>query len=149
MPYAARFHALMIAGMRAEDVAAGRHYASPDRFAFTSVAVEHCVRPTGSTNQHLYRCAQYTTANRGQSSYLVARMRGTQLQWTPPLEAAGFVYKVCVVARDLAPRANSASVRCWTIEVQRCMYCTDSESIAHLASRSCFLSPSPPPSLPP
>lgn len=112
--------------MLADDVAAGLGYMSPEAFGFTSHS--SCVQD--AKNQHLYRCPKYTSPRSSFSS--VSLLHGMALEWTPPLEAAGSVYKICAVAQDNAP---SESKRCWTIAVKRCMYCTDSESISHLATR--------------
>jgi len=107
------------------DVAAGHHFGSAADMGFTSQST--CVQ--AATDQHRYKCARYGASR-------VAVPFGMTLQWTPPLEAAGAVYKVCSVVQDDAP---SASTRCWTISVVRCMYCTDTESLSHLATRcSCL-----------
>ena len=81
-------------------------------------------------DQNRYTCTRYG-ATPGATG-----LHGMIMQWTPPLEAAGGVYKVCVVAEDDAP---SAATRCFTFEVKRCMYCTDSESLSHVATRCRFV----------
>lgn len=110
-------------GPTTEDERAGLKLASPEALGFTSQS--GCAQTPN--NQHRYSCNRYP-GNRAD----VAVLQGMTLQWTPPLEAAGAVYKVCVVAEDDAP---SKATRCLTIHVSRCMYCSDSESLAHLATR--------------
>ncbi len=100
-------------------------YASPAGFASNSGCTPDAKEP------HRYTCARYG-ATPGPTG-----LHGMIMQWTPPLEAAGGVYKVCVVAQDDAP---SVATRCFTFEVKRCMYCTDSESLSHVATRCCFVS---------
>jgi len=113
-------------GPSSDDEAAGLAYASPAPFSFTS----HSACSQDAKDEHRYRCPRYTSPRSSYSS--VSLLHGMTLEWTPPLEAAGSVYKVCAVAQDDAP---SHSTRCWTIAVKRCMYCTDSESVSHLATR--------------
>ena len=98
-------------------------YASPAGFASNSGC------EADPKDHHRYTCPRYG-ATPGPTG-----LHGMVLQWTPPLEAAGGVYKVCVVAQDDAP---SAASRCFTFEVKRCMYCTDSESLSHVATRCLF-----------
>jgi len=107
-------------GATPEDKAAGHMYASPAGFASNSGC------EADPKDHHRYTCPRYG-ATPGPTG-----LHGMVLQWTPPLEAAGGVYKVCVVAQDDAP---SAASRCFTFEVKRCMYCTDSESLSHVATR--------------
>ena len=106
-----------------EDIAAGRKYSSPAPYGFASSSV--CAQD--AKNQHSYSCARYPAEHPGP-----AALYGIDLLWTPPLQAAGGMYKVCVVAQDDAP---SVATRCFTFEVKRCMYCTDSESLSHVATR--------------
>jgi hypothetical protein len=106
---------------KTEDDAAGHKYASPAAFAFASASA--C--EPDATDQNRYFCPRYgATPDDGYHTY--------NMQWTPPMEAAGRNYKVCVVASDDAP---SAATRCFTFEVKRCMYCTASESLSHVATR--------------
>jgi len=110
-------------GSTPADVAAGHLYGSAADLGFTSQS--SCVKD--AKDQHRYTCPKYGPSREG-----VAVLSGMTLQWTPPLEAAGTVYKVCSVVQDDAP---SVSTRCFTISVKRCMYCTDTESLSHLATR--------------
>lgn len=108
---------------KTEDKAAGHKYASPAAFAFASAS--SCKEDV--TDQNRYYCPRYGATPDAAVGYFTYNM-----QWTPPLEAAGRNYKVCVVAEDNAP---SAATRCFTFEVKRCMYCTASESLSHVATR--------------
>lgn len=72
----------------AEDEAAGLKLASPEAFGFTSQS--GCVQKPN--DQHSYSCNKYTS-NRAD----VAVLHQMTLQWTPPLEAAGAVYKVSIL----------------------------------------------------
>ena len=95
-------------GSTAEDKAQGHNYASPAPFGFASQPFAGCVKE--NADKDVVVCTRYGSQR---SSALLSSLYGMRLDWTPPLEAAGLQYKVCVVATDDAPSSVLLSESLW------------------------------------
>jgi hypothetical protein len=72
------------------------------------------------------------TDNAGGEGDSVHFMAHVVASWTPPVEAMGRIFDVCVVAKG----SKSRKERCIKVEVKPCFYCTvPSETLHTIASK--------------